>query len=79
MDWQGLVSRDPARRRTAMKSLAYRMPLRPALVFSYLYLFRLGLLDGLPGLTYCRLRAMFEFMVDLKVKELKRKEKGLIP
>jgi hypothetical protein len=77
MDWQGLISQDPAQRRKAMKSLAYRMPLRPVLVFSYLYFFRLGLLDGVPGLTYCRLRAMFEYMVDLKVKELKRKEKGL--
>lgn len=78
MDWQGLISQDPARRRKAMKSLAYRMPLRPALVFGYLYFFRLGLLDGAPGLTYCRLRAMFEYMVDLKVKELRRKEKGLV-
>ncbi len=77
MDWRGLISPDPAQRRKAMKSLAYRVPLRPALVFSYLYFVRLGLLDGVPGLTYCRLRAMFEYMVDLKVKELKRKEKGL--
>jgi len=78
MDWRGLISPDPAQRRKAMKSLAYRIPLRPALVFGYLYFFRLGLLDGLPGLTYCRLRAMFEYMVDLKVKELKRKEEGLV-
>ncbi len=77
MEWRGLVSPDPAQRRKAMKSLAYRMPLRPTLVFGYLYFLRLGLLDGLPGLTYCRLRAIFEYMVDLKVKELKRREKGL--
>lgn len=78
MEWRGLVCRDPARRRKALKSLAYRMPFRPALVFAYLYFVRLGILDGVPGLTYCRLRAMFEYMVDLKVGELRRKQRGLM-
>jgi glycosyltransferase involved in cell wall biosynthesis len=75
--WRGVLSGDPCERRAVMKSLAYRLPLRPVLVFCYLYFLRLGLLDGLPGLTYCHLRAMFEYMVDLKVKEFKRKGKGL--
>jgi len=72
-----LFSSDPARRRKCLKQLAYRMPFRPFLVFCYLYIFRLGFLDGIPGLTYCRLRAMYEYMIDLKVKELRRREKGL--
>jgi len=79
VNWRGLLSGDPSERRMAMKSLAYRMPLRPALVFGYLYFFRLGLLDGRPGFTYCRLRAIFEYMVDLKVEEFRRREKGLAP
>jgi len=72
----GLVSSDPTVRRRAGKQLAYRLPCRPFLVFCYLYFFRRGFLDGRPGLTYCRLRAMYEYMIDLKVRELRRREKG---
>lgn len=76
-DIRGLFSADPTRRRKSLKQLAYRLPFRPFIVFCYWYLFRLGFLDGVPGLTYCRLRAMYEYMIDLKVKELRRREKGL--
>lgn len=72
-----LFSSDLAVRRKALKQLAYRMPFRPFLVFCYLYFFRLGFLDGIPGLTYCRLRSMYEYMIDVKVKELRQREKGL--
>lgn len=74
---RGLFSSDPTTRRKALKQLAYRLPCRPFLVFCYLYFFRRGFLDGIPGLTYCRLRAMYEYMIDLKVRELRRREKGL--
>jgi len=72
-----LFSTDPTIRRKSLKQIAYRLPLRPFLVFCYLYFFRLGFLDGVPGLTYCRLRSIYEYMIDLKVKELRRREKGL--
>ncbi len=73
---RGLLSSDPARRRKVLKQMAYRMPFRPLLVFCYLYFLRRGFLDGRPGLTYCRLRAMYETMIDLKVKELRRQQRG---
>jgi glycosyltransferase involved in cell wall biosynthesis len=76
MRWAGLLSRDPVVRRKALKQLAYRIPCRPALVFCYLYFFRCGFLDGLPGWHYCRLRALYEYMIDLKVKELRRRARG---
>jgi len=72
-----LFSTDPTIRRKSLKQIAYRLPLRPFLAFCYLYFFRLGFLDGVPGLTYCRLRSMYEYMIDLKVRELRRQEKGL--
>ncbi len=68
-----LFSKDPTQRRKYLKQLAFRLPCRPLLTFCYLYFFRLGLLDGIPGLTYCRLRAIYEYMIDLKVKELRRR------
>lgn len=73
----GLLSRDPGERRRALKRLAYQLPCRPALMYLYLLLVRRAFLDGMPGLTYCRLRAMYEYMIDLKVKELRRRKKGL--
>jgi len=70
-------SRDPLRRRKFLKQLAYRLPCRPFLVFCYLYFLRWGFLDGTAGLNYCRLRAVYEYMIDLKVKELNRRKEGL--
>lgn len=72
-----LFASDPTVRRKFLKQLAYRLPFRPFLVFCYVYFFRLGFLDGIPGLTYCRLRSIYEYMIDIKVKELRRREKGL--
>lgn len=62
-------SRDAAIRRRALKALAYKVPGRPLLMFGYLYFFRLGLLDGMPGLRYSIMRSMYEYMIDLKVIE----------
>jgi glycosyltransferase involved in cell wall biosynthesis len=72
--WVKLICRDPVRRREALKELSFRLPLRPWLRFCYAYCWRLGFLDGGPGLAYCRLMAWYEFMIDLKLKEIKRRE-----
>jgi glycosyltransferase involved in cell wall biosynthesis len=77
MDFGGIVSRDPVRRRAALKQLAFRLPCRPLLAFAYLYFIRLGMLDGAGGLRYCRMRRMYEYMIDLKVRELRRRRRGL--
>lgn len=77
LELRKIFSSDPIIRRRILKQLAYRMPGRPFLAFCYLYLFRLGILDGRAGLTYCILRSIYEYMIDIKVKELQRREKGL--
>jgi glycosyltransferase involved in cell wall biosynthesis len=66
---QGLWSANPIVRRKIMKQIAYRLPGRPFWAFSYLYVLRRGFLDGRVGLRYCALRAIYEYMIDLKVKE----------
>jgi hypothetical protein len=35
-----------------------------------MYLWRRGFLDGHVGLTYCRLLAIYEYMIVLKTREL---------
>jgi glycosyltransferase involved in cell wall biosynthesis len=77
IDWSGLISRDPVRRRQALKRLSFRMPCRPLLMFIYMYLLKAGFLDGRPGLTYCTLRAHLEYEISCKVRELRQQEKGL--
>lgn len=68
-----LVFRDPVRRRQALKKLSYRLPFRPYFRFLYTYLIRRGVLDGRAGLTYSRLIAFYEYMIDLNVKELRQR------
>lgn len=68
MAWKKLISGDPATRRKVMKQIAYRLPLRPIFVFSYLYVIRLGILDGMPGFYFCAMRASYELMIDIKEK-----------
>jgi glycosyltransferase involved in cell wall biosynthesis len=70
IDWTGLGSGDQSRRRRALKELAYRLPFRPTLRFFYMYVLRGGFLDGQAGLTYCRLLAIYEYLIVLKTREL---------
>lgn len=68
---------DPTIRRRALKNLIYMFPGRPVVVFLSLYFVKLGWLDGIPGLTFCTLRAFYEYLIDCKVKEIQFRKKGL--
>jgi glycosyltransferase involved in cell wall biosynthesis len=68
---------DAIERRRRLKQIAYRMPMRPLMVFIYLYFVRMGILDGRAGFYFSRMRAAYEMMIDLKIMELKRREPGL--
>ena len=67
--WSNFFNSDPMLRRKTFKKLAYRMPFRPILTFSFLYFWRLGLLDGKAGLHFCLMRSIYEYMINLKIKE----------
>jgi glycosyltransferase involved in cell wall biosynthesis len=78
IDWIGLASLEPTRRRRAFKDLSAVLPFRPLLRFLYMYVLRLGFLDGRAGWTYCRMLAIYEFMIVAKTREMMR-ERGLPP
>ncbi len=59
-------------RRRAIKSLIVRMPFEQWLWFAYHYFFRLGLLEGRPGLIACQIRASYIAQVRAKMYELER-------
>jgi len=67
-----LFSGDAMVKKRAMKSLFVRMPCRPWFKFFYLYVVKLGFLDGYPGLVYCRLQTMYESMIAIKRTEAAR-------
>ncbi len=73
---ESLVGDDPRQRRRWLKNrLYYRLPLfwRATGFFLYSYIFRLGFLDGLPGLIYIVLEVFwFRFLVDAKLLEARR-------
>ncbi len=75
--FSALLSRDPFERRRALKEQSFRMPLRPTAKFLWMYLIKRGFLDGRAGFDYCRLQAMYEAMIVMKMRELDRKERGL--
>lgn len=68
--WSQLWGRDPILRRKAMKQVLYRVPLRPVWMFVVIYVLRLGFLDGKAGFHYSVMRSVYEYMIDLKIKEL---------
>jgi len=74
--WRDVLSDDPARRRRAYKRCAFMLPFRPFLMFMALFCIRLGMFEGKPGLVYCLFRAIYEYMIDLKIKEFERRTKG---
>lgn len=76
VDWSGLLAKDPVRRRRALKGLSFRLPLRPLLRFLYMYIGRRGFMDGYPGLVYCSLLAIYEYLIVLNMIEMRRRDAG---
>jgi glycosyltransferase involved in cell wall biosynthesis len=62
-----------AQRRRWLKRKLYALPGSSVLLFVYRYLFRLGFLDGVPGLIYCAFQAVQMFHTKAKIYELKTK------
>jgi glycosyltransferase involved in cell wall biosynthesis len=69
VDWTALMKGNAQARRRALKDLSYALPCRPLLRFLYVYLVRLGFLDGRPGFDYAVLLAFYEYLIGLKRRE----------
>ena len=77
LEWTKIFTGDTAQRRRALKELSFRLPFRPELRFFYMYFLRLGFLDGVAGYHYCRMLAIYEYMIVLKMGEIRRRQNGL--
>ncbi|HXC95494.1 MAG TPA: glycosyltransferase family 2 protein [Edaphobacter sp.] len=59
-------------RRLHQKALFYRLPGRPLLKWLYMVFARGAILDGAAGMTYATLQSIYEYLIVLKTKELRR-------
>ena len=68
--WRALRDGDPMVRRRAAKNLSYFLPGRALWRFLYAFCARGGFLDGRAGFHYCAMIAMYEYWIELKVREI---------
>jgi len=73
INWSDLFQGDAQARRRALKDVSYRLPFRPLLRFFYVYVWRMGILDGRPGFDYAVLLSFYEYLIGLKRREQKRR------
>ena len=69
---KAFTAKDFQEKRFHQKELFYRLPLRPLVKFLYLYVGRLGFLDGRAGFTYATMVAIYEWTIVLKTREIER-------
>jgi glycosyltransferase involved in cell wall biosynthesis len=68
--WKALREADPMVRRRAAKNLSYFLPARALWRFLYAYCVRGGFLDGRAGFHYCAMVSMYEYWLELKMREI---------
>lgn len=62
-------SSDKLVRRRAIKNLSFYPPMRGLVRFIYMYLLRMGFLDGRAGFHYAGMISMYEYWIELKIRE----------
>jgi glycosyltransferase involved in cell wall biosynthesis len=71
------LNASPVQRKRYLRERVWpRIPAKPLVLFVYMYLLRRGFLDGRAGLALCVFHAFQEFMVGLKLSELRTGSKG---
>jgi glycosyltransferase involved in cell wall biosynthesis len=72
-----LFARDFHDRRAAQKALFYRMPARPLLKWMYMMFVRGAVLDGAAGVMYATLQSFYEYLIEVKSREILRRRQNL--
>jgi glycosyltransferase involved in cell wall biosynthesis len=73
INWKSLFfGQSEVEKRRALKDLSLRLPLRPLIRWVYMYFILGGILDGKAGFAWCTLQAFYEYLILLKVEELKQ-------
>ncbi|MGZ3755658.1 MAG: glycosyltransferase family 2 protein [Mucilaginibacter sp.] len=70
--FRNVFSRNGSTRNPALKSWLSKMPGWPFLRFFQAYFFNLGFTEGRPGFIYCVNMAYYEFLIKIKIREIKQ-------
>lgn len=70
--FDSLFSGASSERAKALRVIVSRMPGGPLLRFAWMYLVKLGCLEGSTGFAYCVLMSYYEFLIKQKMLELRR-------
>jgi len=68
---KNLFSKNQVIRRKEQKRLSYIIPFRPIFIFISFYILKGGFMNGRAGYRFCKLRLIYETMIDYKVNEIK--------
>ncbi len=71
VEWRAFFSRHASERNKSLKRAASSVPGWPLLRFFHAYVVKRGFLDGRPGFDYSVLLGYYEFLIHLKMRELK--------
>lgn len=67
-----LTGKDFHERRLHQKALFYRLPGRPIVKWLYMMVVRGAVLDGAAGVMYATLQSIYEYLIVVKTRELRR-------
>lgn len=70
--WTALLGKTFHERRVARKALFYRMPGRPLIKWLYMMFVQGAILDGRAGIRYANLLTVYEYLIVLKTRELRK-------
>ncbi len=74
--YQALFARNFHERRVAQKAIFYELPARPLIKWGYMMFVRGAILDGHAGVMYATLHSFYEFLIEVKCRELLRRREG---
>lgn len=73
--YQALFARNFHERRVAQKAIFYELPGRPLIKWVYMMFVRGAILDGHAGIMYATLQSFYEYLIEIKCREIRRKKK----
>lgn len=76
--FNNVFSKHTSVRNPALKTFLSKIPGWPFLRFIHAYFFNLGFLEGVPGFIYCINMAYYEFLIQIKMREIKAKIKYIV-
>ena len=74
---QALFAPNFHERRVAQKALFYGLPARPLIKWLYMMFVRGAVLDGRAGVMYATLQSFYEYLIEIKRREILRRRAGL--